>query len=243
MQAFDLGPGSSSEARLSPRTGLVLGPWRGNELFVQGAASLQGDDDRGVSAREEALELGLRTTAFDDWTSTLSLFSLASDDEPLFADAEGATERRGVSWSTDYAPADGLALDLALSASRARLADARSAHAFDRLAAIGATAGDDQAFASLRGRWFGPRAATADGLAQRSSSLLVDAHAGWRISEHATLRLSALNLFDRGVSDVDSFDPSRLPGEPVGPEDGDFGDVRFHPAEARSFRISLDVRL
>jgi hypothetical protein len=49
--------------------------------------------------------------------------------------------------------------------------------------------------------------------------------------------MDVFNLLDAGVSDIDYFYTSRLPGEPSeGVED-----VHFHPALPRSIRIGLQI--
>ena len=49
------------------------------------------------------------------------------------------------------------------------------------------------------------------------------------------MALDVFNLFDRKASDIDYYYASRLPGEPAGGVDG----INFHPAEPRSFRVTL----
>jgi hypothetical protein len=72
---------------------------------------------------------------------------------------------------------------------------------------------------------------------------------GYRFNQHWALAAEVFNLFDARVSDIDYFYASRLPGEPENPAnpiaaggDGGYGDVHFHPAESRTFRVILTAR-
>jgi hypothetical protein len=56
-------------------------------------------------------------------------------------------------------------------------------------------------------------------------------------SRAARLVLDGFNLFNAAVSDIDYFDRSRLPGEPL---DGIAG-VHTHPALPRTVRLGLQV--
>ena len=49
------------------------------------------------------------------------------------------------------------------------------------------------------------------------------------------IELEGFNLANRQVSAIDYFYESRLPGESAAR-----ADIHFHPAEARSFRLSLN---
>jgi hypothetical protein len=66
----------------------------------------------------------------------------------------------------------------------------------------------------------------------------VDLPLGNALLPRPLLRLDLFNLFDSQTSDIAYFYDSRLPGEPA---EG-VGDVHFHPAEPRSFRVSLSYR-
>ena len=61
------------------------------------------------------------------------------------------------------------------------------------------------------------------------------ARVGYKFNRRWSAQLDAFNLFDRKVSDVDYYYASRLPGEPAQGVD----DIHYHPAERRSFRLTL----
>ena len=58
---------------------------------------------------------------------------------------------------------------------------------------------------------------------------------GYQVMKKLRATVEVFNLFDRAVSDIDSFFASRLPGEPAGGVE----DIHFHPAVPRTARISL----
>ena len=70
-------------------------------------------------------------------------------------------------------------------------------------------------FASLRLRYFGPRALIEDNSVRSKPTTLLNSRAG--ISSLKALRVNAqvYNLFDAKVSDIDYYFASRLPGEPL----------------------------
>ena len=54
----------------------------------------------------------------------------------------------------------------------------------------------------------------------------------------AAIALDVLNILGREDNDIENFYTSRLPGEPLAGVD----DVHLHPAEPRTFRVSLTKR-
>jgi outer membrane receptor protein involved in Fe transport len=58
---------------------------------------------------------------------------------------------------------------------------------------------------------------------------------GYKFNRRWTVQLDAFNLFDRKASDVDYYYASRLPGEPAEGVD----DIHYHPAERRTFRLTV----
>lgn len=261
--------GTETDSILSPKAGVVLGPWSDTEVYLQGGLGFHSNDARGTTlqddpttpavgdgtavdplVRQKGVELGVRTTAVEGLQSTLSFWYLESDSELLFVgdagntEPSGATERHGVEWANFWEIEEAWVVDLDLSASTARFqgggADDHVPGAIDEVVALGLTHRHPEGhFLAIRGRYFGPRDLTEAGDVQSSSSFLVNAHVGWRFSENTLLRLSVFNLFDREVNDIEYYYPSLLPGEPPGPDDGGYNDIHFHPAEPFSVRVGL----
>jgi outer membrane receptor protein involved in Fe transport len=84
-------------------------------------------------------------------------------------------------------------------------------------------------------RYFGPRPLTEDNSVRSSSSLLWSARATYKFDTRTQINLDILNLFDRKVNDIEYYYTSRLPGEPA----AGVNDIHLHPAEPRTFRVSL----
>lgn len=260
--------GTETDALVSPKAGVVFGPWSDTEIYLQGGYGFHSNDARGTTlsddpttpapndgvpvdplVQQRGAELGVRTTAVEGLQSTLSLWYLNSDSELLFVgdagatEPTGATERFGVEWTNFYDVNTWLTLDLDLAASQARFTGGGDNHvpgAIDEVAAMGATVRHPRGhYFAIRGRYFGPRDLTEDGTIQSSTSFLVNAHAGYRFSEDWQVRLSIFNLLDREVSDIEYYYPSRLPGEAPGPDDGGYNDIHFHPSEPFSVRVGL----
>ncbi len=261
--------GTETDALISPKAGVVFGPWSDTEIYVQAGYGFHSNDARGTTisddpttpapndgvpvdplVQQRGAEIGVRTTAIEGLQSTLSLWYLESDSELLFVgdagatEPTGATERYGVEWTNFYEVNTWLTLDLDLAASNASFTsggpDDHVPGAIDKVAAMGATMRHPRGhYFAIRGRYFGPRDLTEDGSIQSSTSFLVNAHAGYRFTEDWQIRLSVFNLLDREVNDIEYYYASRLPGEAPGPDDGGYNDIHFHPSEPFSVRVGI----
>jgi outer membrane receptor protein involved in Fe transport len=87
-------------------------------------------------------------------------------------------------------------------------------------------------------RYIGSYPLTEDDSVRSQTQTTVDLQLGYEVLPRLQLRLDVFNLFDADTNDITYFYESRLPGEP--PEG--VGDVHFHPAEPRSFRVTLSYR-
>lgn len=95
-------------------------------------------------------------------------------------------------------------------------------------------------FASIRGRYFGPRYLVEDGGAESDSSLLFNLRTGYNVNERLRIEVDVLNLFDSNDDDIAYFYESRILelSEPV----GGVSDRHFHPIEPRSLRTAVAYR-
>ena len=201
-------------------------------------------------------EIGVRTEAISNLQSSLSLWRLALASELVFLGDAGTTEasrpslRRGIEWSNRYIPKPWLIFDLDLSASRAQFTgNDPNASGFpgnyipgsiDRVASFGVTAKDIGPWSgSLFMRYFGPRPLTEDNSERSASSLIGSARGTYKFDAKTQVNLDILNLFDRKANDIEYFYTSRLnnanPAEPLTGVPGH----HFHPAEPRTFRLTL----
>jgi len=260
--------GSGSAGRVSPRGGVVLGPWQGTELYVNGGYGFHSNDTRGATIRVDPVtgeavdtvtplvrargaEVGLRTVRIPGLHSSIALWTLRLDSELVFVGDAGTTEagrpsrRYGIEWSNYYSPVRWLTLDADVSVSTAAFTDDDPAGsdvpgAVGTVVSAGVTVNDVRDwFGSIRWRHVGPRPLVEDGSVTSRSTSLVNLEVGRRVTGSARLVVGVFNALDAKRSDIDYFYRSRLPGEP---EDG-VDDIHFHPTLPRSVRVSLVVGL
>lgn len=261
-----------SDFIVSPNAGLVARVGENTELYANAGFGFHSNDARGVTIRDDpttadpldgvrvpglvrqrGAEIGARHEDPSGLTSTLTLWGLRSESELLFVGDGGntepsaATERFGVEWTNYYQITDAWSLDFDASWSRARFTEGGDENhvpgAIETVVATGlAYETPEGHYAALRGRYFGPRDLEETGTVRSTSSMLLNAHAAYRINEDVLFRVSIFNLLDREVSDIEYYYPSRLDGDPaVGPDDGGFNDVHFHPAEPFAVRVGVAV--
>jgi outer membrane receptor protein involved in Fe transport len=142
--------GNADAAITSPKVGLVLGPFRNNEIFLNAGYGFHSNDVRGVTitvnppntpdanspadkvpllVRSKGAEVGWRARPVQGLETSVALFVLDYASELLFVGDAGTTEasrpsrRTGVEWTTTYKPAPWLGFELDVAATRARFTD------------------------------------------------------------------------------------------------------------------------
>jgi len=255
--------GKARDSIVSPKFGLVLGPWSNVEYFVNFGHGFHSNDARGATitidpasgtpadrvsplVRAKGGELGLRAAPFKGAQTSLSFWRLDLDSELIFVGDAGTTEasrpsrRQGIEWANYYRPFGTVTLDFDLTLSRARFKDGDPAGSHipgstSRTFSGGISFGGKEGWSGgLRLRYFGPRPLIEDDSQRSESSKLVNARLGYAINKQVKLDVEVLNLFNRKVDDITYFYASRLQGEPA----AGVGDRHFHPAEPRSLRLS-----
>ncbi len=258
--------GSRTSGLVSPKASLVLGPWSGTELYVNGGTGFHSNDARGATTtrdpatgepvepttplvRAAGAELGVRTVRIPKVQMTVAAWWLGIDSELLFVGDAGTTEatrpsrRVGVEWATYARPHPSLSFDADVAISRGRFTDADSAGdripgSVESVISLGAVVDSGgRVFGGVRLRHFGGRALVEDDSVRSQSTSLVNAQVGARLARHVSLVLDIFNLFDAEASDIDYFYTSRLLDEP----DEGIEDVHLHPALPRAARVSLRV--
>jgi outer membrane receptor protein involved in Fe transport len=186
--------------------------------------------------------------------STLAVWWLDIDSELLFVGDAGSTEasrpsrRYGIELASYYDVAEWLTLDLDVSLSRARFRDADPAGdeipgSVESVVAAGLTLHDlGGFFGALRLRYFGPRALIEDDSVRSSGTVLLSARVGYQLDETWSVSAEVFNLLDRDDDEIAYYYPSRLFGEPAGPDEGGFADLHVHPVYPISFRVALTAR-
>ena len=121
-----------------------------------------------------------------------------------------------------YSPKPWLIFDGDVSWSRARFTEFNEAgqyvpEAVDAVVSGGASIDNfHRTFASLRLRYFGPRALIEDNSVQSKATTLLNFEGGYQFVKALRVNAQVYNLLDAEVSDIDYYFASRLPGEPLG---------------------------
>jgi hydrogenase/urease accessory protein HupE len=138
--------GHRLDGLVSPKGGIVLGPWAKSEIYLNGGLGFHSNEARGINAhidpnsggtvkradplvRSYGAEIGARTARIDGLQSTLALWWLDIDSELVFVGDAGTTEagrpsrRYGVELANYYTPTDWLTFDADFSFSKARFRD------------------------------------------------------------------------------------------------------------------------
>ena len=258
-----LNSGKTNDNLVSPKLGLVFGPWAETEFFVNAGNGFHSNDARGTVirvdpstlapaqqvpalARTRGSEIGARTEIIPTVQSSIAVWKLSLASELLFVGDAGTTqasrpsERNGVEWSNRWKPNRWLLLDFDLSLSRARFSDNDPAGpnipgSIGRVVSLGASVDDYGPWSgSVHLRQFGPRPLLADNSQRSDSATLVNARLSYRMEKNVRLTLDVINLFDRRANDIEYFYQSQLRGEA-----GSVGDKHLHPVEPRSLRLAV----
>ena len=261
-----LNSGTEASALVSPRGGIVLGPFSGTELYANAGLGFHSNDARGATitvdpatggpaervtplVRSKGAELGLRTVAVPGLQTTLAVWTLHLDSELVFVGDAGTTDagrpshRHGLELSNYVSPTPWLTLDADVSWSHGHFTDGDPAGdhipgAVETVISGGVTVdGVRGVFGSARLRYFGPRSLVEDDSVRSEATTLVNLGVGYRFSPRTRLVLDVFNLLDAEASDIDYYYQSRLPGEPG---EG-VADFHFHPTLPRTARLSLQV--
>lgn len=250
----------------SPKLSVILGPWAKTEYYVNVGRGFHSNDARGTTTtidpksgsatdpvtplvRAKGAELGVRSAIAPNVQTSLSVWRLDLASELIFVGDAGTTEasrpsrRTGVEWANYWTPIEWLIVDADFSVSRARFSDDDPAGAFipgaiEKTVSVGvAVAKRDPWSGGLRLRYFGPRPLIEDNSVRSKSSTLVNATVGYAVQKSLKLGFEIFNLTNTKVSDIEYFYESQLQGEaaPV-------SDIHFHPAEPRSYRMTLGYR-
>ncbi len=253
--------GSEWDGIVSPKAGIVLGPWNDTEFYLNGGFGFHSNDARGVTITQDPItgqalsdipalvrtrgaEVGVRTQLIPTLTSSLALWYLESESELVYVgdagniEAGGASERYGIEWSNYWRPEDWLTIDTEFTATEGRFVD--SGEEIENSVPIsfsgGITYGKASGpFAAVRARYFSPRPLNGDGSVKSKDALQISSKLGYRVEGDWEVALEFINLLDSNDNDIEYFYTSRLPGEVAGGID----DTHVHPYEPRQVRLSV----
>jgi hypothetical protein len=265
VDAGDPANGGKDVAGLvSPKGGVVIGPWQGTEFYVNAGEGFHSNDARGATitrdpgtgepvqrvtplVRAKGAEVGVRTVRIPKLQSTFTVWTLTLASELLFVGDAGTTEpsrpsrRTGVEWTNYYRPRRWLTFDADLAWSRAHFTDAAPEGdyipgAVDTVASLGVTVDPARKiFGSLRLRYFGPRPLVEDNSVRSRDTSLVNGQVGYQLRRGVRIAVDLFNLLNATASDIDYYYRSRLPGESLEGVD----DIHTHPALPRTVRVGL----
>ncbi len=260
--------GRAQAAIVSPKLGLVLGPFHGAELFLNYGEGFHSNDARGATitvdprdkvtpvdrvpllVKSRGAEAGLRYRPFAGLETSFALFGLDFASENLFVGDAGTTEpsrpsrRIGVEWTAKWQPAAWVSLDAEIAYTRTRFTNSDPAGPFVpgapvAIAAAGFTLGGATGwYGGMRLRYFGPRPLIEDNSQKAPATTLVNGRVGYRFDNGVAVQLDVLNLFNVAASQIDYFYTSRLPGEPA----AGVADRHFKPVEPRALRLTVSGR-
>ena len=258
--------GTRSAIIASPKLNLVFGPWDKTEFYLNGGYGFHSNDARGVLTttdpssglptdaakplvRATHMEVGMRTSILPGLVSSLSVWALDLDSELVFTgdsggtEASGPTRRYGLELANFYRLTKWLAVDADLAFTHARYTDLEGdaphegsylPNSIKTVVTAGAVVDLPSGFmGSLRLRYFGPQPLIEDSSVSAPSSLTWNGRVGWH-NRSWEVALDVLNLLNRTNNDIAYYYESQLQGE-----SGPVGDIHFHPAEPRTFRLTL----
>lgn len=138
--------GDRYDGLVSPKLGMIFGPWAATELYLNGGLGFHSNDARGINtridpatgdpvtradplARTYSAEAGIRSSWVQGLQSTLVFWWMDLDSELLFVGDAGTTvasrpsRRYGLEFANYYHPAEWLTLDADFSFSHSRFRD------------------------------------------------------------------------------------------------------------------------
>jgi len=249
---------------VSPKGGVIIGPFNGTEFYVNAGSGFHSNDARGTTitrdpstgeavdpvtplVRAKGAEIGVRTVMAPHLQTTLTLWTLSLASELVFAGDAGTTaasrpsHRYGVELANYCAPRPWLILDGDVSWSGAHFTDVDPIGdlipgSVETVISAGATLDSlHNVIGSVRLRYFGPRPLSEDNSVRSKATSVANLEGGYKFSKNVKLVLDVFNLFDAKDSDIDYFYASRLPGEPL---EG-INDIHLHPTLPRTARLNL----
>ncbi len=253
--------GTEWDGIVSPKAGLVFGPWNETELYLNGGFGFHSNDARGVTIQRDPLtgeavdsvpalvrtkgsEIGVRSQVLPGLTSTLGLWYLESDSELVYVgdagniEAGDASRRYGIEWSNYWRPQSWLYIDTEVTVTESEFIG--SGEEIENAVPVSFSSGisigeGTGAFASLRSRYFSPRPLNGDGSIESDDAFQLNARVGYRTENDWEFAIEALNLLDAKDNDVEYYYASRLRGEPA----AGIEDVHLHPYEPFQIRFSV----
>jgi hypothetical protein len=257
--------GDNFDTIVSPKVGVVLGPWEDTEVYLNYGRSFHSNDARGATistdpvtgdpaprvdalVSSEGAEIGSRSAWLPGLQSTLAFWWLELDSELLFIGDAGNTEatrpsrRYGVEVANHWSLLEWLTLDADVTFTRAEFSDSDPAGddipgAIETTVVGGAAVDfDNGLFGSLRLRHFGERPLVESGAVKSDPTTLVNLQAGWEWADFPWGDVTfTFDVLNLFDSSDDDITYLYTSRLPGEPAQGT-EDKHVHPVEPRTFR-------
>lgn len=269
--------------RPSPKVGAKFGPLDDTSFYFQAGLGISSEDIPGVVStvqpgpaanpaagplgggiparlqppltRNSGAEIGLHTTAIPGLDTTLSVWTLESQDEFVYdgdfgtVTGSGRPGRRwGIEWNNRWQPTGWIDMTADLAVSRAHYLDQNDPagnqipESVRTMTAGQVTLHDlieipDTKW-TLGWRYLGPRFLVADESAKSRQSFVLNAKAEYDVTPHLAIGAEILNLLNAHYFDAEYYYQYRLAGQPPAGETG----YVVHPSEPLEIRFSVTER-
>ena len=260
--------GAKSASLISPKLGLIFGPWSKTEYFVNYGLGYHSNDARGATesvtpkellpadpspllVRSKGGEVGLRTEIVPGLQTSLALWQLKLGSELVFSgdagdtEASGASKRYGIELNNHYIATNWLLLDADIAVSRARFNESQGdAPNIGRyIPGSVDTVVSLGATVTEYGPWFGHFQVRYFGprplIEDNSQRSKATTLAYLRVGYKITTDVKvAVDVFNLFDRKASDIDYYYASRLPGEPVGG-VNDIHFHPVEPRSFRVTL----
>ena len=256
--------GRAAAAVASPKGGVVVGPWRQTEFYVNAGSGFHSNHANGIVreidpapplVRTFGSEVGVRTLAIPNLQSSVSIWMIDSDSELVYSPENGFTEperpgrRFGVEWNNFYRPRPWVAVDVDAAWSNAKYRtdpDHQGRYIPDAIKGVvssGITLSRGLVSGALRGRYLGPRPLVADASVFSRASMIFNGQVDVRVSRRVELGIQLFNITNRQYEDIAYYYPTRIRDPRSGElEPSAQPDYVAHPGEPRSARVRAKLR-
>lgn len=258
--------GNRGKVMLSPKVGLVLGPWYDTEFFVNAGYGYHSNDARGTVLRFDPAtgdqlgvadariapaawsrggEIGLRTNVVEGLNSTVAAWWLQTSQELVFVGDAGNTEvngmsdRYGLEFTNYYNPTDWLILDADYALTTAKFSENGDyvPNSVGRVVSTGATLiAPNGVFGTIRFRHFGHVPLDEKGEFWSGDTNIVNLGAGYKQKSYK-LEVNVFNVLGSQSSDIAYAYPYNYGGIDTGDANG----LMRHPVEPRMIRGTITV--
>ena len=214
--------GTSSDSQFSPKLGLAYAVTEAVELYGNWGKGFHSNDGRGVVNRLDPVpdisegtgyEAGLRTSV-GDIKITASYWWLEQDSELIFVgdsnsvEPKGGSEREGLELTAFWQARPWLGIDAVYTNSDARYVNNPEGHyvegAVEESAQLGIAAVRGNLELSLRARYLGPYAMTADNSRRANGLTTLSWRGAWHWSS-VTAYAEFINLMDTDSKDISYY--------------------------------------